>query len=544
MSPADLKPIPASALSTDAIGKRVLQIVLSARLVWPLTLLLSGLCGSLLAGLLILFDVGAQDTLARLQLLTAIISIVGFAAAVWQLLRQLLRPLVQLESSVGQVFQGEPGSSERLHLDDSGVLIGMMRDIEGLNTELSELYEDMEGRVHRQTRRLAQKTASLKILYDVAASINEADDLDDLLRRHLRVLKEMVNGLSASVRLCTSDDKLRLVAAIGLDNRLYREQEMLPLDLCPCGVPLSPADLVCANQARHCREMLHRTMFGPNEVDSIEVPLQHHGELLGKVDIVVRRPGITGREDIRELLTTIGSHLGMAVAKHRSDTEARRLTVVEERTALAHELHDSLAQTLVSLRFQVRMLDDSIRTQGDTIEARNDLLKIRNSVDEAHDELRELLASFRLRMDSRGLLPTLEDMLKQFGQETGVNTFFQRDCRDLNLNVSEEMQLLRVVQESLANIRKHAKAHTVRLLVACRSNGGVYFLVEDDGVGFDSSRTKGGTGEHIGLTIMEERLRRLGGELKIESEPGEGTRVEIVYQPKDRPKMANQRWVN
>ncbi|MEW8062084.1 MAG: ATP-binding protein, partial [Candidatus Thiodiazotropha sp.] len=99
-----------------------------------------------------------------------------------------------------------------------------------------------------------------------------------------------------------------------------------------------------------------------------------------------------------------------------------------------------------------------------------------------------------------------------------------------DLDTSQEMQALRIVQEALANIRKHAKAHTIRVLLRCRSPGSYLILVEDDGVGFEGAVPQGNPGEHIGLSIMEERARRVGGELSIESEPGEGTRVELVIR--------------
>jgi two-component system nitrate/nitrite sensor histidine kinase NarX len=256
--------------------------------------------------------------------------------------------------------------------------------------------------------------------------------------------------------------------------------------------------------------------------------------VLGVYTIFIEQPGIAGREDIMDLLKTIGNHLGMAVAKQRSDEEARRLSIVEERTALAHELHDSLAQTLASLRFQVRMLDDTLRQEDASAAAMADLLKIRNGLDEAHNELRELLYSFRAPLDQRGLLPALEKLTDRFGEETGMHVFLQMDCRTLLLNANEEMQVLRIVQEALANIRKHAHANTVRVLLTCRADGAYGLLVEDDGVGFDTA-PEGRPGEHIGLSIMEERARRLGGRLRVESEPGEGTRVEMVYRPRGAP---------
>ena len=181
------------------------------------------------------------------------------------------------------------------------------------------------------------------------------------------------------------------------------------------------------------------------------------------------------------------------------------------------------------------MLDETLEQVGAERRVRNELDRIRNGLDEAHTELRELLYSFRAPVDQRGLEPALEKLVRRFRQETGIPIFFQCRCRQVNLAASEEMQMLRIVQECLANIRKHAQAHTVRVLLTCSTEGEYMLLVEDDGVGFNNQRLEdsadGHPGEHIGLSIMDERARRLGGSIRIESEPGEGTRVELTYKP-------------
>ncbi|MCB1772100.1 MAG: GAF domain-containing protein, partial [Gammaproteobacteria bacterium] len=401
----------------------------------------------------------------------------------------------------------------------------------------------MDSRVSRHTTRLAQKTASLKILYDVAASINQAQNLEELLLRFLRVLKEMVNGVAAVVRLEQPDGSLRVVGSIGVNNEVLREREMLPLALCVCGKALTPGDVLCDNPARHCVRQLKRVMFGHDQIDMVAVPLDYHGELLGVYQVYVRKPGISNREDILELLQTIGSHLGMAVAKQRSDREAQRLSIMEERTTLAHELHDSLAQTLASLRFQVRLLDDLLQQSPGLEAASKDAQRIRAGIDEAHTELRELLNSFRAPIDQRGLVSALEKLVERFGRETGIHVLFQNQCREVALPSAEEMQMLRVAQECLANIRKHADAHTVRVMLSCQGNDHYSLLVEDDGVGFEDTAKQGNPGEHIGLSIMEERARRLGGQLRIESEVGEGTRIELTYQPKSANRRVDSRWI-
>jgi len=514
---------PASA--NPEIRWRVIRILRGARLLWPL----ATVAVTLLAALVLLLVNLTAPGLAWPKLVCLGFLLSGIGAAVLVALRlrsQLLLPLVNLEDTVARVSQGEPGASRSLA--EAGVLTGMARDIGTLNAELTDLYEDMDSRVSRQTWHLAQKTASLKILYDVAAEITRADGLDEMLLHFLRILKEMLSGRAATVRLVATGGAPRLVGSIGLDDALVREPDMAPVDLCLCGTVLCPGEIVCDNDLRYCSRVYGRRMFDSDALEVITVPLKHHDELLGAYTIFVDRPGVSGRDEILDLLETIGQHIGVAIAKYRSDEEARRLSIVEERSSLAHELHDSLAQTLASLRLQTRMLDDSLRGADIPNEAHADICRIRNGIDEAHGELRELLSSFRAPLDRRGLVPTLEDLTRRFGQQTGIHCVFQLNCRPFDLSAAAELQVVRIVQETLTNVRKHARAQTVRVLLTRETGGEHVMLIEDDGVGFSTPQRGGRPGEHIGLSILEERARRIGAALSIESEPGEGTRVELV----------------
>ncbi|WP_316368021.1 histidine kinase [Candidatus Thiodiazotropha sp. CDECU1] len=506
-----------------------LRILFTGNLLLPILILGGSVVVSLVMVLVLSIYQQETSSLYLLLLISIVTTLFSLGLVLVRLRSQLLRPLASLEQIVNQVCQGEPVASKG-H-EQTGVLSGMARDIDSLSEELTDIYEDMEVRVARQTSRLAQKTTSLQVLYDVAAGINQSENLDELLLEYMGVFKRMVSARSATVHLVLPDDRVRQVGCIDLQGRLYNEQEMLPIKLCQCGIALSPGDILCSQDAGICTQRNKRPMFSTDQVERVSVPMWYHGDVLGFYHLYVDKPGIyDGREDVLDILNTIGSHLGMAVAKQRSDSEARRLSIVEERTSLAHELHDSLAQTLASLRFQVRMLEETMQSDPVSEKAIQEAKRIHNGLDEAHDELRELINSFRAPFDQRGLVPALSKLVERFNQETGIPAFFQPDCIKTDLDTSQEMQALRIVQEALANIRKHAKAHTIRVLLRCRSPGSYLILVEDDGVGFEGAVPQGNPGEHIGLSIMEERARRVGGELSIESEPGEGTRVELVIR--------------
>ena len=519
-----------------AAARGTLSLLRQSRLLTPLTLLILALGVSLLIHLNP-WQSAAPNPWLLAALITAVMALLLLLV---QLIRQLLKPLALLETSLAMINQGDPEA--RLPTSLSPVLHPMALDMESLNTELNDLYEDMDARISRHTTRLAQKTASLKILYDVAASINQVQDPDELLMRFLRVLKEMINGLAATARVVQEDGTMSLLGCIGIDDQLLKAEEFLPVTLCQCGKSLSPGDILCNNKSRYCSAVLGRKMYTEEQAEVVSVPLDYHGDQLGIYNIFVLKPGVTQREDILQLLDSIGSHLGMAIAKQRSDQEARHLSIMQERSAMAHELHDSLAQTLASLRFKVRMMEDSLPQGAACATALDDLQRIRHGIDEAHIELRELLNSFRAPMNNRGLVSALEKLVQRFGSETGIATYFHQECDNIKLSSAEEIQMLRIVQESLANTRKHAQAQTVRVLLTFR-HGAYVLLIEDDGVGFENTARVGSPGEHIGLSIMGERAHKLGATLNVESEPGEGTRVELIYKPAGKPKGVRKQWV-
>lgn len=453
----------------------------------------------------------------------------------------LLEPLAHLRNWAQRMRGGN--LSARIPVPDKGEFAELARDINELSDSLKLLSQDMDSQVRKQTERIAQKTRSLQILYDVAASLNVSRDLKDLLTRFLHTMRDIVHAKAGTVRMLNDDDEMELVASIGLDPEVVERERRVPVKRCLCGNAVSGGEVLYQDDISRCSEFIGQPILNGEDVEMIAVPLQHHGRNLGVYNLFVEKPGLVAREDVKDLLTSIGRHLGMAIEKARLDNEAKRLSIMQERTTLAHELHDSLAQTLASLRFQVSMLDETLTHEGEEA-AREEFHQIKNGLDEAYTELRELLAHFRAPIDARGLLPALEDLIKRFQEQSGIHTFLQKEWDSSRLSAAMDMQILRIVQEALNNIRKHAQAHTVRVLIRCDEEGEYRVLIEDDGVGMQQPAFSGHPGEHIGLSIMQERARRLNGRLSIESEPSEGTRVTLTFQyPEDEqpPSARNQR---
>ena len=259
----------------------------------------------------------------------------------------------------------------------------------------------------------------------------------------------------------------------------------------------------------------------------VTVPLVHKGVNLGDIRLFTASPGLVDSQERHRLLLSVGRHLGMSIAKARTDDESKMLSIVRERAAIAYELHDSLAQTLASLRLQADMLADSLAGRG-AAGVPAELARIRATVDSANIELRELIAGFRAPVDGRDLRTALEEMTARHTTRSGLTVHLQIDGELPELPAGPQLQVVRIVGEALANACAHSGGNFARVLVRGDA-ASVRVLVEDDGVGFSMPPRDAAPGEHIGLSVMRERARWLGGSLDIESEPGEGTRVSLAF---------------
>lgn len=522
--------ITSSVLPLVAKGwKRTSQALVASGLFGPLAGLIAVLLLIAVSVMLLLGSTGEEHKILYLfQLLLLLSGIATVGMLFLRINSKLMTPLAHMRTWALRMSAGN--LSARIPVPASGEFAELARDINSLSRTLEKLSREMDSQVYKHTKRIEEKNTSLEILYDVAASINTSRDLNDLLERFLFTLQEVVHAKAAMVRLLTKDNQMRLVASCGLDDEIIMEESLVAIDRCMCGNALQQGELLSQNNITQCGKFAGRPFFNHEDIEMIAVPLQYRGKNLGVYNLFVEKSGLLQHEDVHEMLTTIGRHLGMAIEKARLDDASKRHTISQERNMLSHELHDSLAQTLASLRFQVRMLDDSL-DKADTITARKEAGQIRNGLDEAYSELRELLAHFRAPFDERGLQAAIENVIERFRKETDILIFFQNQWDNIQLSSVLEMQVLRIIQEALANIRKHSQANAVRVFLKCDNQGTHTVLIEDDGVGIGEPVLHGEPGEHIGLSIMQERALRLGGELNIESEVGEGTRVILTFNP-------------
>lgn len=457
-------------------------------------------------------------------LLAAVWIALGIGAAIvvllaYQIRRHFLDPLSHLYNWALGICDGD--LSSRISTRQTGRFAKLTFHINRLSEALEKLANEMDDVVWQQTRRLHQRNKSLEILFEVASAINATGNLTDLLNRSAEIIMPILNGTGCVLRLRGEDGEVFVLgpetAKNDPDGNMVNDPAFREIEALLDGA------------RREQRVDVHECGKDGGAYFIVTLPMHYQGKNHGLLSFFTLTADAVGDEEVQKLLLSVGKQLGMAVVKTRLDEESHKLTLMRERTSLAHELHDSLAQSLASLRFQVKLLNETLEGE-DALQARRELKRITNSLDGLNTELRELVANFRAPMDERGLLPALEDLVNRFGRSSGISTHLHAECNRLKLPAAAEMQVLGIVREALTNAGKHSQAKTVRVLVRCKSGGHYTLLVEDDGVGTElpCART-GRPGEHVGLLIMKERAARLGGDLRVESEPGEGTRIELHF---------------
>ncbi len=210
--------------------------------------------------------------------------------------------------------------------------------------------------------------------------------------------------------------------------------------------------------------------------------------------------------------------------------QQRVLAEMEERERMARGLHDSLAQVLSYANMQAQAARELL-TKGQTDTVDTYLARLVDATQEAHTDAREYILGVRTGIPSeQGFPAALEQYLQRFGQRYGIGTELivpePKALAEVSLEPTVEIQLLRIVQEALANVRKHAAATSVRVRFAIDGDHALV-LIEDNGRGFDPALLPGGDAQTFGLRIMRERAEEVEGNIEVLSAPGEGTQIAV-----------------
>ncbi|MEB8338922.1 GAF domain-containing sensor histidine kinase [Streptomyces endophyticus] len=228
-------------------------------------------------------------------------------------------------------------------------------------------------------------------------------------------------------------------------------------------------------------------------------------------------------QDDEELLGILAQHAAIALTNARLYERSRELTIAEERSRIAHELHDAVSQKLFSLRLTAQAA--ATLMDRDPGRAKGELAHVAELAAEAADELRAAVVELRpAALDEDGLVATLRTQAQVLDRAHSAHVTFTTSGIKA-LPAAQEEAMLRVAQEALHNALRHSGAEKVRVTLDKHGQGAV-LRVTDDGAGFDPKAIRS-AGRHLGLVSMRDRSGGVGGRLTVESEPGKGTTIEM-----------------
>jgi signal transduction histidine kinase len=227
-----------------------------------------------------------------------------------------------------------------------------------------------------------------------------------------------------------------------------------------------------------------------------------------------------------------------AVVPYRINLNIRRRiereAIIEERRRIAREIHDGVAQSLGYLNMKTKLVSDSLSSQK-TVQAITELNEIQKVVQDTYDDIRESIDQLSTEIRNLDIVPAIANYIREFGDNNGIKVQFDYPKPFPNLSPVAELQLLRITQEALTNVRRHAQATEVEVRLE-NSREVVEMIVKDNGHGFSLSDLEESPPGYHGLNIIKERAETLGGELNISTAPGEGTAL-MVSLPLEKVRL-------
>ena len=454
-----------------------------------------------------------EDTEAKIRVLRMVLGaallmtlLVG-ALTLYLARNDLILPLRDLLSVAANVGRGNLAvRTEHTGTDELGRL-GQAFNL--MAEDLSKLYQNLETRVEEKTAELTIANRSLELLYHSIARLYNgpvAPDTYAILLNDLENVLGVGHGLACLVE--AGETRARVIAST------VRPQQG---DADLCGL------MSCAECLAHQDLAVHPLQDGRRVLSLPLKDTEHHYGVLQ----LEMPPGRELAQWQVQLLEALSRHIGIAIGTARRTEQSRRLSLLEERAALARDLHDSLAQSLAYMKIQVSRLKPLVDRADAGAEAAEVLAELREGLNSAYRQLRELLTTFRLRIEGEGLAAALQSTVAEFSSRGGIPVTLDVHLAGCTLSPNEEIHALQIIREALSNVLNHARAHKAEVRVTCNSDGSVSASVTDDGLGIHQAADA----HHYGMAIMDERAKTLGGRLTVENLPTLGTRVTLHFMP-------------
>ena len=469
-------------------------------------------------------------------LLIAIIVLIGMR----RLQKSVLLPIQQLIKANNQFKRGQT---------QTRVSIKGYREFEVLGSSFNDMagtietyQRSLESEVQIKTQHLVKANQVLSLFYDFSKSLTTSQvslyQLDDLIADFSKALPHL------EFTLCIQNKYITNKNAIVLHGKKMKELcKKLSCESCGIknGEHTKSYPIVHQQETfgelRVCPKstlVMNRSFVtdGDDNADS-------HSNITPEQRIQMTEAGsifpfVSAELDAQndELIVALTNLISTALSLRKQRQQEHQLILFEERSTIARELHDSLAQSLSYLKIQVSVLERHLKNAGsEPVQAPvyQNIEQIKIGLGSAYQQLRDLLVTFRLTIDNDNFDEALRDAASEFASKGNFNMTVHNRIMTLNLSATEQIDLIQIAREALSNISRHAKAKNVEIQLAYE-DGDKYIVMSiiDDGVGMSGSVDQT---QHHGLIIMKERAHNIGGELIVTDNQPQGTIVTVRFAP-------------
>ena len=455
-------------------------------------------------GLLHLFQFG----MLAISLITSlVIMYVGYSV--------ILDPVAKLRLGFDRVKSGN--LKAHVSIDAKDEFGDLALGFNEMTKELHDLYQGLEAKVKDKTLHLEEKQARLAALYEISSFIAKEDDLSNLTKGFSSRLFNLVKCDALAIRWTDeANQRYFLDGGSNLPESISDNEHCLTSGSCYCGSNQESGEVKVINFDRQLEA--NRLCVKEGFATLVTIPVALQNKVMGEVDIFFKNKVVIDFEQ-KSLLVTLTNHLAGALEAQKIKALEKEATISEERSLLARELHDSIAQSLAFLKLQVGLLKEALSGISNA-----DPQKILSELDlglkESYGDVRELLLHFRTRTNIEDIEPALKNTLQKFEHQSGISAKLEIIGDGLPLPPDIQIQVMHILQEALSNVRKHAEAKNVKVIVNQSPNWS--FEVIDDGKGFKSEKQDS---THVGMSIMQERAEKIKATIKVQSVPNVGTRV-------------------
>lgn len=388
------------------------------------------------------------------------------------------------------------------------------------------LIERMQGRLERQNRELlALQTATQDIHTDLS--------LEKVLQRVVDQAKVLLDAHYGAISVINEQHRIESFVTSGITEEARAEIGPPPIGHGLLGVVLNEGQRLRLPDITRDHRSHGFPAHHPPMRSLLAVPVLCQGPFRGNLYLADKNKAPEFSFEDEETLVRFATTAAIAIDNAYLHQRLNTLAVAEERLRIAHEMHDGLAQVLAYVNTKAQVVKELLRTDRPEDAGRH-LDELASAAREVYGDVRESIIGLRnAAVPGRSLGDALHDYARSWEAQHGIVCRLQID-RAIRLPDNAELQLQRIVQESLANVRKHAQARHVDVVLQ-RKDSTVVAMVKDDGLGFNPDMLGRAEFPRFGLATMRERAESIGATVRLDSSPGQGTRLTIEIPAPPNP---------